>query len=116
VIAGSGVPLWEGYARGFVRTACWCCMGQNSLQACALEDNYPGLANDMRRWEKILGPLKPHSRGPGNRKGVWFDDLVRAGRKKLKGDSSDADDLDAAVSEELPTEAEGGIAGGGGLE
>jgi hypothetical protein len=43
---------------------------------------------------------------------VWFDDLVRAGRKKLKGDSSDADDLDTGFSEELPAEAVGRIAGG----
>jgi len=34
----------------------------------------------------------------------------------LAGDSSDADNLDAALPEELPTEAGGGIAGGGGLE
>jgi len=75
-----------------------------------------GLANDIRRWEKILGPLKPHSRGAGNRKGVWFDDLIRAGRKKLKGDSSDADHLDAGFSEELPAETDSGITRGGGLE
>ncbi len=31
----TGAPLWEGYSRGFVRTACWCCPGQCSHSAFA---------------------------------------------------------------------------------
>jgi len=68
-------PLWEGYSMGFVRIACWCCPGQCGLQALALEENYPGLANSIRRWEKILGIIKPMNDRS-------FDDTVRAGRKQ----------------------------------
>lgn len=82
VIAGTETALWEGYGRGFVRTACWCCMGQRGEQACALQDNYPGLADEIRRWEKRIGPLKPLSEKKG-RKGVWFDDVLAAGRERL---------------------------------
>ena len=87
VIAESGVPVWDGYARGFVRTACWCCMGQRGEQACALEDNYPGLANEIRRWEKRLGPLQPLA----NPRSKTFDDIVRAGRKRLAAATSKAE-------------------------
>jgi len=79
IIESSGVPLWDGYKRGFIRTACWCCPGQCGLQAAALQHNYPGLADDIRRWEKRLGPMQPDG-GSGPRS---FDDLVRGGQKKL---------------------------------
>lgn len=77
VVAVSGIPVWDGYARGFARTACWCCPKQQSTQALALEENYPGLANDIRRWETRLGPIQP-SACPG---GQCFDDLVVRGRR-----------------------------------
>lgn len=83
VLEQSGVPLWEGYARGFVRTACWCCPGQCGEQACALQDNYPGLAEDIRRWEKRIGPIRPLAKR-GKKQGCTFDDVVRAGRKRLE--------------------------------
>lgn len=76
VIRESKVPVWEGYSRGFVRTACWCCPGQCGAQALALTENYPGLAEDVRRWEKRLGPLQPMN-GPKD-----FDGLVATGRRK----------------------------------
>jgi len=81
VITESGVPLWEGYSRGFVRTACWCCPGQCGAQALALTKNYPGLAEDIRRWEKRIGPLQPQSLR-GGKYGVSFDQLVAAGQKQ----------------------------------
>jgi 3'-phosphoadenosine 5'-phosphosulfate sulfotransferase (PAPS reductase)/FAD synthetase len=77
IIAESGVPLWEGYSRGFVRTACWCCPGQCGLQAAALQKNYPGLCDDIRRWEKRIGMMVPTS-------GRSFDDKLRAGLQKLE--------------------------------
>jgi len=73
-------PLWEGYERGFVRSACWCCPGQCGLQAAALQDNYPGLADDIRRWEKRIGVIQPLVAGGGRS----FDDEVAAGRKQLE--------------------------------
>lgn len=54
-VMDSGIPIWEGYSMGFKRSACWCCPGQSSQQAYALQKNYPGLANVIRRWEKKLG-------------------------------------------------------------
>jgi len=86
LLAQSGVPLWEGYTRGFVRTACWCCPGQCGLQALALQENYPGLANDMRRWEKRLGPIRPLEKR-------CFDDVIRAGEKaRQRADKKRAQD------------------------
>lgn len=70
-------PLWDGYKKGFVRTACWCCPGQNTQQAYALQQHYPGLANCIREWEKIIGPIRPLEK-------KYFDDLVRGAEKKLK--------------------------------
>ena len=66
------VPLWIGYSQGFVRTACWCCPGQCGLQACALQKNYPGLADCIRWWEKRIGPMQPL-------RDRYFDQMV-AGR------------------------------------
>lgn len=71
------VPLWNGYSRGFVRTACWCCPGQCGEQACALQDNYPGLADEIRRWEKRIGPIKPLNKR-------CFDDVLAAGRRRAQ--------------------------------
>lgn len=79
VIGASGIPVWEGYSRGFKRTACWCCPGQCGEQALALQENYPGLAEDMRRWEKRLGSIRPLNRENDIKS---FDQLVEAGRKK----------------------------------
>lgn len=80
IIAASGVPLWEGYSRGFVRTACWCCPGQCGKQAAALQKNYPGLADDIRRWEKRVGPIQPSS----NQGHQTFDELLGAGERNLE--------------------------------
>jgi 3'-phosphoadenosine 5'-phosphosulfate sulfotransferase (PAPS reductase)/FAD synthetase len=70
-------PLWDGYDKGFVRTACWCCPGMNTMQAYALQKNYPGLADTIRQWEKKIGPIRTLEKKS-------FDDLVRSGEKKLK--------------------------------
>lgn len=70
------VPLWPGYSQGFVRTACWCCPGQCGLQACALQKNYPGLADCIRWWEKRIGPMQPL-------RDRYFDQVVKAGERQL---------------------------------
>lgn len=95
VIAASGVPLWEGYSRGFVRTACWCCPGQCGKQAVALQKNYPGLANDIRRWEKRVGIFRPTETPPWS-----FDDLRGAGERALEREAAGAaQDADGATAE-----------------
>lgn len=101
----SGLPIWEGYEMGFKRSACWCCPGQYGEQAYALQQNYPGLANYIRKWEQKLGmPLK----GPG---GKNFDHLVHSGEVKAQRKSKqiteeeeyiDDDDKWDSFSEELP--------------
>lgn len=78
VLLDSLVPLWRGYARGFVRTACWCCPGQCGLQAAALQEHYPGLANEIRDWERRIGVLRPEDRGAG----LSFDELVARGERQ----------------------------------
>ena len=78
IIEKSGVPLWEGYAMGFKRTACWCCPAQASEQAYALSQNYPGLVEVIRRWEKRLGmPLQFTSD-----KGI--DRMIEVGKEKTE--------------------------------
>ncbi len=78
----SGMPQWEGYARGFVRTACWMCPGMCGDQALALSENYPGLTEDIRRWERKIGkPLQQSN----NRS---IDDLIQTGlRNRAKRDA-----------------------------
>ena len=78
ILRKSGLPTWPGYEKGFVRTACWCCPGQCGLQAAALQDHYPGLANEIRVWEKSLGVVRPDERDDGTR----FDELVARGYRQ----------------------------------
>jgi len=40
--------LWDGYKKGFKRTACWCCPFQDSQQWEALRKNFPDLWEKMR--------------------------------------------------------------------
>jgi 3'-phosphoadenosine 5'-phosphosulfate sulfotransferase (PAPS reductase)/FAD synthetase len=35
------IPKWEGYNRGYVRTACWCCPFQRGVQWDAMKENHP---------------------------------------------------------------------------
>lgn len=73
ILEKSGMPRWEGYDRGFVRTACWLCPGMCGDQALALSENYPGLTEAIRRLEHKLGtPL----RADDNRS---IDDMIRTG-------------------------------------
>lgn len=76
ILVKSGMPIWDGYNMGFGRTACWMCPGQNSTQAFALSQNYPGLVETIRRWEKKLGTPLQSSNGRS------IDDLIETGRKK----------------------------------
>ena len=59
-------------------TACWWCPGQCGLQAAALQDHYPGLANEIRVWEKLLGVVRPDERDGG----TSFDELVARGYRQ----------------------------------
>ena len=75
ILEKSRMPRWEGYDRGFVRTACWMCPGMCGDQALALSENYSGLTEDIRRWEQKLGtPIRPTD----NRS---IDDMIRTGLK-----------------------------------
>ena len=69
--------MWKGYTQGFVRTACWCCPGQRSLQAYALQKNYPGLADEIRWWEKRLGQKLQWMNDKS------FDDIVAVAEKTI---------------------------------
>ena len=73
ILETSGIPIWEGYARGFVRTACWMCPGMCGDQALALSENYPGLTEDIRRWERKIG--KPLQQSNDR----TIDDLIQTG-------------------------------------
>lgn len=81
-LASSNIPLWEGYQKGFVRTACWCCPMQCASQGFALQQNYPGLADYIRYWEKKIDQKLQHNLG--NAKPRYFDDLVRYGKQLSK--------------------------------
>lgn len=76
ILEKSEIPIWEGYDMGFVRTACWMCPNQCGEQAYALNENYPGLVNVIRRWEEKIG--KP-IRYMNNQS---IDDIIEIGRKK----------------------------------
>ena len=78
----SGMPKWEGYDRGFVRTACWMCPGMCGDQALALSENYPGLTEDIRRWERKIGEPLQRSNDRS------IDDLIQTGlRNRAKRDA-----------------------------
>lgn len=77
VLEEAQMPIWEGYAQGFVRTACWCCPGQCGSQALALERNYSGLANFIRRTEQKVGIFRPTDTPARS-----FDNVLEAGKRK----------------------------------
>lgn len=58
------LPLWQGYAKGFDRTACWCCPFQQPTQWEALKIHYPFLWDEMQRMTKVVA-FKDH-KGDGN--------------------------------------------------
>ena len=75
ILNKSGMPIWEGYSMGFVRTACWMCPNQCGDQALALSENYPGFVNVIRRWEEKIGtPLQSYN-------GRSIDVMIAAGQK-----------------------------------
>jgi len=49
------VPIWEGYEKGFKRTACWICPFQSQKQLHALIRNEPQLFKKLRKFEKLKG-------------------------------------------------------------
>ena len=102
----SGIPIWEGYAMGFKRSACWCCPGQSSQQAYALQKNYPGLANVIRRWEKKLNMnFKSKDKNFDSLVEYWEKKLARKAEMEAKGetieDEVDNDDRWISSGEEL---------------
>ena len=78
IIEKSGVPLWEGYEMGFKRSACWCCPAQSGEQAYALSQNYPGLVDVIRRWEKRLNMKFDFTNDSD------IDHKIEVGRKKVE--------------------------------
>jgi 3'-phosphoadenosine 5'-phosphosulfate sulfotransferase (PAPS reductase)/FAD synthetase len=55
IITDSGVPVWDGYSKGFVRTSCWLCPGMNSKQAYAVSQYYPWAIDKIKEMEEIRG-------------------------------------------------------------
>jgi len=78
ILVKSGMPIWDGYRKGFVRTSCWMCIGMNGLQAVALNDNYPGLVQHIRDMERKTGKKLKELQGRS------IDDLIVSGEKKRK--------------------------------
>ena len=78
IIEKSGVPMWEGYEMGFKRSACWCCPAQSGEQAYALSQNYPGLVDVIRRWEKRLNMKFDFTNDSD------IDHKIEVGRKKAE--------------------------------
>lgn len=85
IVQSEKIPIWRGYEMGFVRSACWCCPFQCGVQAYMLQKHYPGLADEIRYWEKRLGS----GFCVRGKKVDKFDDKLRMGRKKLKVDDFD---------------------------
>lgn len=76
ILAESGVPIWSGYDKGFVRTSCWCCPGMNSRQAYAIEQNFPWAIEIIREIEAARDQKLNWAADRG------IDHLLAAGRKK----------------------------------
>lgn len=55
LVESAGVPIWDGYALGMQRTACWCCPGQRPIAYAALRREYPCLFRAYEMLEKFLG-------------------------------------------------------------
>ena len=61
--------LWPGYARGFLRTACWMCPFQRKDQWEALRESYPLLWEEMRILVKRL--KYTHHAGDSQYRSFW---------------------------------------------
>lgn len=55
------LPLWPGYAKGFDRTACWCCPFQKTTQWEAMKIHYPLLHEQMGELVKRLAYFETSS-------------------------------------------------------
>ena len=57
---------WDGYKKGFVRTACWCCPFQKPQQWVAMREHYPVLHERLKRmfmtYTFVLHPNDGHIR------------------------------------------------------
>lgn len=58
------IPVWPGYEKGFIRTACWCCPFQQPQQYIALQEHYPMLWEQMKEMA-LTWKFKEHE-GDGN--------------------------------------------------
>lgn len=92
ILEEAQMPIWEGYEQGFVRTACWCCPGQCGTQAVALDKNYPGLVNFIRRMEQKVGIFRPTDSPPRS-----FDNVRDAGLRKQEREARKAELLAKGV-------------------
>ena len=63
------IPKWEGYGRGYKRTACWCCPFQKKEQWEAMKTCDPLLFNEMKRLAVTM-ERKEHKCKTGSKKGV----------------------------------------------
>lgn len=100
IIREEKIPIWKGYNMGFVRSACWCCPGQCSLQAAMLQKHYPGLCEEIRYWEKRLNmPLRRG--GKGHEK--TFDQIKARAEKMIENGATWAE-LYKEREEEIKTE------------
>lgn len=80
----SGVPLWDGYEKGFVRTSCWCCPGMNSMQAYALYLNFPWAVDIIRAIERERDQKLNWAADRG------IDQMIESGRKKAESAAAKA--------------------------
>ena len=85
----SGAPIWAGYERGLLRTACRICPGQRMPAYAAIRREMPDVWGELIEMERRLGP------------GCWSDPVGNVGRGALaeladRADSrSDRGDFDS---------------------
>jgi len=96
----AGVPIWDGYARGLKRTACWVCPGQRPAVYAVLRRAYPELFRGLERLERQVGPCRfwePRLVGMTMAQAADRGDQVLASAQVTENDDGDAEFAEASA-------------------
>jgi 3'-phosphoadenosine 5'-phosphosulfate sulfotransferase (PAPS reductase)/FAD synthetase len=83
ILKESGMPVWDGYERGFYRTACWCCPGQRQRGYLVLRDQEPTLFRAFQTLEEAAG--KGWGWSPSVKEHGGIADIAAHAERHLKG-------------------------------
>jgi ParB-like chromosome segregation protein Spo0J len=90
IVLGSGLPIWEGYGQGLLRTACRICPGQRPATYAAIRASFPDIWAELMELERRFGP-GCWQRAPGPGLHCSLADMADKGEEIIAGRLSQED-------------------------